>query len=175
MRYPLSLLFPTLNSPSSLCRPYSPRPSPALLPFSGPAPAPPCPLCTEVPQTAHSTRGEASPVPSTGQDDFQFCSPFLTQARMPLAFLATWACCWLIFSQQCSEVPFHQALEMLHLPCVPLFGCHCPQAAAVTCVSSRGCDKGTAAKVLYACLTLMGISSGEGGDGGFGYSDRNRT
>jgi len=49
---------------------YSPSLSPALLTFFGPAPAPPCPFCTEVPETEHSTRGEASPVLSTGQDDF---------------------------------------------------------------------------------------------------------
>lgn len=50
----------------------------------------------------------------------------------------------------------------------------CSPATLVTCVSSRGCDKGTAAKVLYACLTLMGISSGEGGEGSFCYRDKDR-
>lgn len=49
-----------------------------------------------------------------------------------------------------------------------------PCPAPLTCGSSRGCDKGTAANVLYACLTLMGISSGEGGEGGFCYRDKGR-
>ena len=33
---------------------------------AGPAPAPQCPFCIEVPKTEHGTQGEASPVPSTG-------------------------------------------------------------------------------------------------------------
>ncbi|RMC15225.1 hypothetical protein DUI87_07409 [Hirundo rustica rustica] len=35
-------------------------------------------------------------------------TPFLIQARMPLALLATWAHCWLMFScwHQCPKVPF---------------------------------------------------------------------
>ena len=33
---------------------YSPSPSPAFLPFFGPAPAPQCPFCIEVPKTEHS-------------------------------------------------------------------------------------------------------------------------
>jgi len=66
---PLSLLFSRLNSPSSLSRSSGDsfsRPSPASLPFSGHAPAPQCPSWSEEPKAEHSTRGVASPVPSTG-------------------------------------------------------------------------------------------------------------
>ena len=38
----------------------------ALQKFFEPTPASPCPFCTEVPKTEHSTRGEVSPMPSTG-------------------------------------------------------------------------------------------------------------
>jgi len=41
-------------------------PSPASLPFSGHAPAPPCLSCSEGPKAEHSTPGVASQVPSTG-------------------------------------------------------------------------------------------------------------
>ena len=40
--------------------------SPASLPFSGQAPAPQCPSRSEGTKAEHSTRGAASPVPSTG-------------------------------------------------------------------------------------------------------------
>ena len=56
----------TKDSSVAPCRAYSPSPSQALLPFFGPAPALQCPFRTEVPKTEHSTRGEASPMPSTG-------------------------------------------------------------------------------------------------------------
>ena len=56
-----------------------PSPSPALLPCFGPAAAPPRPFCSEVPKAEHRSPGEASPVPSAGQDDFpgpaQHCMP----------------------------------------------------------------------------------------------------
>ena len=44
----------------------SPDPWSASLPSSGHAPAPKHPSCSDGPKTAHSTRGAASPVPSTG-------------------------------------------------------------------------------------------------------------
>ncbi|RMC03242.1 hypothetical protein DUI87_20436 [Hirundo rustica rustica] len=45
-------------------------------------------------------------------------TPFLIQARMPLAFLATWAHCWLLFSccHQCPQVPFLLGTVQPHRP-----------------------------------------------------------
>ncbi|RMC19225.1 hypothetical protein DUI87_03830 [Hirundo rustica rustica] len=45
-------------------------------------------------------------------------TPFLIQARMPLALLATWAHCWLMSScwHQCSQVPFLLGTAQPRLP-----------------------------------------------------------
>ncbi|RMC05412.1 hypothetical protein DUI87_18603 [Hirundo rustica rustica] len=45
-------------------------------------------------------------------------TPFLIQARMPLALLATWAHCWLMFScwHQCPQVPFCLGTVQPHRP-----------------------------------------------------------
>ncbi|RMC14838.1 hypothetical protein DUI87_07014 [Hirundo rustica rustica] len=45
-------------------------------------------------------------------------TPFLIQARMPLALLATWAHCWLLFSccHQHPQVPFLLGTVQLHRP-----------------------------------------------------------
>ncbi|RMC22436.1 hypothetical protein DUI87_00750 [Hirundo rustica rustica] len=45
-------------------------------------------------------------------------TPFLIQARMPLALLATWAHCWLMFScwHQCPQVPFLLGTVQPHHP-----------------------------------------------------------
>ncbi|RMC13151.1 hypothetical protein DUI87_10682 [Hirundo rustica rustica] len=45
-------------------------------------------------------------------------TPFLIQARMPLALLATWAHCWLMFSccHQCPQVPFLLGTVQPHRP-----------------------------------------------------------
>ncbi|RMC19037.1 hypothetical protein DUI87_03641 [Hirundo rustica rustica] len=45
-------------------------------------------------------------------------TPFLIQARMPLALLATWALCWLMFSccHQCPQVPFLLGTAQPHHP-----------------------------------------------------------
>ncbi|TRZ21716.1 hypothetical protein HGM15179_005385 [Zosterops borbonicus] len=45
-------------------------------------------------------------------------TPFLIQAGMPLAFLATWAHCWLMFSccHQCPQVPFCLGTVQPHHP-----------------------------------------------------------
>ncbi|RMB97102.1 hypothetical protein DUI87_26385 [Hirundo rustica rustica] len=45
-------------------------------------------------------------------------TPFLIQARMPLALLATWAHCWLMFScwHQNPQVPFLLGTVQPHLP-----------------------------------------------------------
>ena len=45
-----------------------------------------------------------------------FTAPFLIQARMPLAFLATWAHCWLIFSQLSVSTPRSLSIRQFSSP-----------------------------------------------------------
>ena len=69
IRSSLSLLFSTLNNPSSLSlflKICSLEHSLASLPFSGHVSAPQCLSCSEGSKTEHSTQGAASPVLSTG-------------------------------------------------------------------------------------------------------------
>ena len=87
--------------------------SKALLPFFGPAPAPQCPFCTEVPKTEHITRGEASPIQLQGQDYFpgpahhtipdtrQDAIGLLSHLGTLLAYIQSTV-------HQYTKVPFHQ-------------------------------------------------------------------
>jgi len=43
---------------------------------------------------------------------------FLIQARMPLAFLATWAHCWLLFSQTSTSIPRCISFTVFQPPCL---------------------------------------------------------
>jgi len=58
---------------------------------------------------------------------------FLIQARMPLAFLATWAHCWLTFSQLSTNTadlfPLHNFPAALPEACSTAWGC-CDHSAA---------------------------------------------
>ncbi|TRZ25691.1 hypothetical protein HGM15179_001410 [Zosterops borbonicus] len=60
---------------------------------------------------------------------FLLATPFLIQAKMPLAFLATWAHCWLMFSycHQNPQVPF--LLDTVQP--------HCPQPAMLQGVVAK--------------------------------------
>jgi len=82
--------------------------SPASLSFSGYAPAPQCLPCSKGPKNEYSIQGAASPVPEyRGMITalLLLATLFLTQARIPLTFLATWAHCWLMFSQLSTSTP----------------------------------------------------------------------
>jgi len=94
--------------------------SPALLLFLGHAPAPQGLSCSEGPKTEHSIRGMASPVPSTCGTIavlLLLATLFLIQARMLLAFLATWAHSWRLFSWLFTNSPGALLLATFH----PLF------------------------------------------------------
>jgi len=76
--------------------------------FSGHAPAPQCLSCTEGPKTEHSTPVVASAkYRGTIISLVQLATPFLIQARMLLAFLATWARCQLVFSLPVAYLAIH--------------------------------------------------------------------
>ena len=92
-----SLLFSRLSPPISLSRFSSDlcsRACPSSIPFSGHAPAPQSLSCSEGPKTDPTIRGGASAVPKTGGRTVTapvlLATLLLTQARMPMSFLATW-------------------------------------------------------------------------------------
>ena len=68
----------------------------ALLPFSGPTSGSQCLSCNEGPSSEHST--EVRPHQSCVQGDghLPLSALLLIQAGIALAFLATWAHCWLV-------------------------------------------------------------------------------
>ena len=85
-------------TPHKIC---VPNPSWSLLPFSGYSPGLWCLSCSEGPKTEHSDWGAASPELSTGgviTSMVLLATPFLIQGRIPLAFLAIYTHCWLMFS-----------------------------------------------------------------------------
>ena len=82
---------------------------PALLPFSGHTPEPPCLSCSEGPRTkqTHYSRCGLTRAEYRGRITslLLLTALFLLQARMPLAFLATLAHCWLMFSSVLTNTP----------------------------------------------------------------------
>jgi len=98
-------------------------PSPVSLFFSGHAPTPQFLSCSGGLKTEHSTGGAASPVQSTGTSILLLATLFLIQTRMPLAFLATWAHCWLMISRMSTSTPRFFSTEQLSSHSSPRLWC----------------------------------------------------
>ena len=121
MRSPQSL-FSTLNHPSALSRSHSAVLRPAQLR---------CPsldtlrglnVFLAVRGPALSTALRCGPTSAVQRDDpllLLLAALLLTQARMPWAFLATWAHCWLVFCW----LSAHTQSLFLHAACQPLCPC----------------------------------------------------
>lgn len=142
------LLFSTLNNPSSLATPQkasAPDSSPVSSHFSGYASGPWCLSCSERPKTVHSTQGAATPALSTwGWSPLWFCwlLLFLIKASMPLAFLATLAHCWLIFSWALNNTPRSISSSF-------------PAILSQACSTARGCSGQSIGSCTWSCWTLV--------------------
>ncbi|KAK4821856.1 LOW QUALITY PROTEIN: hypothetical protein QYF61_004333 [Mycteria americana] len=109
MRSPLSLLFSRLNNPRSLSRCPSalcsrPFPSSVALLWTRSSPSMSL-LSGPTLNTAFEVRPHQCPVQGTITAPVLLATLLLIQARMPLAFLATWAHCWLIFRRLSANTP----------------------------------------------------------------------
>ena len=85
-------------------------PSSTSLPFSQHSSGPQCLSYSEGPKTEHS-RGEHWTLVRGSHLHDLLVAPFLIQARMSLAFLATWAHCWLMFREKMSQKLYFYSLS----------------------------------------------------------------
>jgi len=94
------------------------------MPISGHAPGPPRLHCSEGP--ALSTALRCGPTSAVQRDDpllLLLAALLLTQARMPWAFLATWAHCWLVFCWLSANTPRSFSFMQLFRACSTAWGC----------------------------------------------------